>query len=114
MSRIDAWIGNSRAESNAHLIEIKPTSITIDRNGTAVAPQTVRLETLGSQRQYQTQSGAIHMIDALALGYKGHPTIADTDIQAGDRFRADGVNYEVVVVMPAHEFCVQAYLRVRS
>lgn len=115
MPDLDAWVGTAdRATSIAALIALKPTSITIVRAGSTLAAQTVRLETLASQRQVAGQGGVTHMIDALALGYRNHPTIADTDMQAGDRFTADGVAYEVVAVMPAHEDCVQAYLKVRA
>ena len=110
------YLADDRPTSIGDLIAIKATAITVYRSGVsgALDPQTVRLETLSSQRAVQTDGGITHMIDAMALGYKNHPTIADTDLQVGDRFVADGVAYEVVIVMPAHVDNVQAYVKVRA
>lgn len=102
------------ATSIGDLITIKPTSITIIRNGTAQAAQTVRLETLASQRAVVGEGGITHMCDALLLGYRGHPTVTDTSVKVGDRFRVGSVDYEVVMVMPAHVDNVQAWLKVRA
>lgn len=102
------------ATSIGDLIAIKPTSITIIRNGSSQAAQAVRLETLASQRAVVGEGGITHMCDALLLGYYGHPVVANTDIQAGDRFRAGGVDYEVVIKMPAHIDNIQCYLKVRA
>lgn len=96
------------------LITIKPTSITVRRGASTLAAQTVRLETLASQRMVVGEGGVTHQIDGMVLGYRAHPVSQDTDIQTGDRFVADGTAYEVIAVMPAHVDCVQAYLRVRS
>jgi hypothetical protein len=104
----------SQPEVIGSLIPLKPTSITVIRDGAALAAQTVRLETLSSDRQMQGQNGRIYSVDAMALGYKGHSTQPDCDLQAGDTFEADEVGFEVIAVMPAHTDCLQAYLRVRS
>lgn len=115
MPNANAWMADQdRAESIAELIALKDTSITVNRAGVDQTAQTVRLETLSAQRIMQTAGGITHVIDAMALGYKNHPTISDTDLQAGDRFVAGGVAYEVIIVMPAHESSVQAYLKVRA
>lgn len=79
-----------------------------------MAAKTIRLETLGGDKQMMGTGGVVHQIAAMALGYKGHPTIADTDLRSGDRFTVDGVHYEVIAVMPAHTDCQQSYLKVRS
>lgn len=104
----------SHADSIGDLIAIKPTSITVVRGGVQQAAQTVRLETLASQMRVQGSGGVTHEIDAHLLGYKNHSSIADTDLKAGDRFVADGVAYEVEIILPAHVDCLQAYLVVRS
>ena len=108
------YLGDDRPTSIGDLITIKPTSITVRRGASTLPAQTVRLETLSSQRAVQTEGGITHMIDAMALGYKNHPTVTDTDLRVGDRFVAAGVAYEVVIVMPAHVDNVQAYLKVRA
>lgn len=113
MPTISAFLSDDRASSIGDLITIKPTSITIVRAGSTLSAQTVRLETLASQRQVQGAGGVTHSCDAMALCYLNHPTVADTDIEAGDRFRANGVDYEVVLVMPAHVDNQQAWLKVR-
>ena len=102
------------ATSIGERIALKPTSITIVRAGTAIAAQTVRLETLASQRAVVGNGGITYQCDALLLGYKNHPTVTDSNIQAGDRFKAGGISYEVIIVLPAHVDCIQAYLLVRS
>lgn len=114
MPNLANFLGDDRASSIGDLIALKPTSIAVSRAGSTRPAQTVRLETLASQRQVQTDGGITHQIDAMALGYRNHPTIADTDLQPGDRFVADGVAYEVVIVMPAHVDQLQAYLKVRA
>ena len=117
MPNFSAFGADDRATSIGDLIALKPTEITIkrtgDRGGT-LDPQTVRLETLASQRMVVGEGGVTHACDAMALCYYGHPTIANTDIQAGDRFVANGVAYEVVLKMPAHVDNIQAWLKVRA
>lgn len=114
MPNTDAWATPDRPTELGELIVLKSTSITIVRDGSPLAAQTVRLETLASQRMVQTAGGVTHQIDGYLLGYLNHPTVADTDIESGDRFRAAGRDYEVIEVLPAHVDCVQAYLKVRS
>lgn len=114
MPDISTWGAESQPELLGSLIPLKSTSITAIRNGVSLGAQTVRLETLSSQRQVVDETGRTYGIDAMVLGYKNHPSIADTNLQAGDTFKANGVSYEVVIVMPAHTDCLQAYLRVRS
>ena len=114
MPNLSNFIADDRPTSIGDLIAIKPTSITVRRGVTTLGAQTVRLETLASQRAVVGEGGVTFMCDAHLLGYRDHPTVADTDIQAGDRFRADSVDYEVVIVLPAHVDNVQCYLRVRA
>lgn len=114
MPNIAAFTADDRPSSIGDLIALKPTSITVKRGNSTLSAQTVRLETLASQRAVVGEGGVTLMCDALLLGYYGHPTVANTDIQAGDRFRAGGVDYEVVIKMPAHVDNVQAWLKVRA
>lgn len=114
MPNIAAFATDDRPTSIGNLIALKPTSITVRRGATTLSAQTVRLETLASQRAVVGEGGVTFMCDAHLLGYRDHPSVADTDIQAGDRFRADDIDYEVVIRLPAHTDNVQCYLRVRA
>jgi len=117
MPNFSAFGANDRATSIGDLIALKPTEITIkrtgDRGGT-LDPQTVRLETLASQRMVVGEGGVTHMCDAMALAHFNHPVQPDVDIQVGDRFVADSVAYEAVLIMPAHQECRQVWLKVRA
>lgn len=114
MPNLAAFVNDDLPTAIGDLIALKPTSITVKRGATTLSAQTVRLETLASQRAVVGEGGITHQCDALLLGYYGHPTVANTDIQAGDRFRAGGVDYEVIIKMPAHVDNVQCYLKVRA
>lgn len=125
MADIDAWAGNSfplsdwsddadKGVDTARLIADKSTSITVIRDGSALSAQTVRLEDAGRPYYYQSESGQTAQADALVIGYKGHPTITDTDLQTGDRFPADGISYEIVGLLPGPVDSLQAYAKVRS
>ena len=124
MSKIDAWTGNSfplsdwidvdRGVDTARLIADKSTSITIVRSGVAQAAQTVRIEDMGRPREVQTEGGQTAIADTLILGYYGHPTITDTDLQTGDRFAVSGVGYEIVALLVGLDNSLQAFARVRS
>lgn len=123
MSRIDAWLGNSFPLGSwlddhdlgvdaAILIADKATSIAVIRNGVAQAAQTVRIEEMRGARQVQTSAGQVYQIDAVVIGYRGHPTIANTSLQPGDRFAVAGVRYEVIMLAPNTPDSLQAYCRV--
>ena len=114
MPSITAFLADDRPTAIGDLIAIKPTTITIRRGASTLAAQSVRLETLASQRMVSGQGGVTHMIDGMVLGYRDHPVQADSDLQAGDRFRADGLDFEIVAIMPGHTECIQAYVRIRS
>lgn len=106
--------GEGQSEAIATIIGFKSVSITIDRDGVTLPAQTVRLETLSGQRQVQGQGGMVYLIDAMVLGYKGHPTLADTDIKPGDRFSVNGQHFEVIAIAPGHIDNVTAYLKLRG
>jgi len=122
---IDGWTGNSfplsdylssidRGVDTARLVADKATSITAIRAGVAQAAQSVRIETAGRPYTYQTEAGQTAQADALVIGYAGHPTITDTDLQLGDRFAVGGVGYEIVGLLPGLADSLQAYAKVRS
>lgn len=125
MVSADAWTGNSfplsdwldavdRGVDTARLIADKPTSITVVRGGVAQAAQSVRVEGLGRPREVQGEGGQTAIADVLVIGYKGHPTLTDTDLQTGDRFAVGGVSYEIVALLVGLSDCLQAYAKVRS
>mgnify|MGYP001605679706 CR=1 FL=1 len=124
VSRIDSWLGAAFpladwlnidwAIDTALLIAEKSVSIVAVRNGTAQAAQTVRLETLSGPRQILGSGGVTHQIDGLLLGYKGHPTISDSDFKAGDTFANEGKLFEIVAVMPGILDSIQCYLKVKT
>ncbi|MCS7003094.1 MAG: hypothetical protein NZ518_09630 [Dehalococcoidia bacterium] len=116
MSRINSWIQNSRIPelvgdkgrpaSVGAIIDDKPTTITITRVNqstgtlTTIAPQKVRIDTL----RQPTESDVGDLIGSggrqtvLILGYKNHPTVANTDIQMGDTFAFDDALFRVIMV----------------
>ena len=120
MSRINGWLTNTFPLSawrddhdpgvdTARVIADKAVSITILRGGSTLGAQTVRIEEMGGGKQVQNTGGAAFIADAVVIGYKGHPTIANTDILPGDRFAHNGVRYQVVSLVPGLTDAVQAY-----
>ena len=110
MSSISDWLGSTppladwlvgvdRATDTARVIAAKPTSITVRRAGAALDAQTVRLEVSSMPTQVSGANATSTNLQTVVLGYKSHPTIADTDLQRGDRFFAGGQMYEVVQVL---------------
>lgn len=126
MPDIDKWAGNTfpltdwsddtdKGVDNARLVADKATSITIVRAGVAQAAQSVRIE--GVQRSDKasiSEAGLTGQVDAIVIGYLGHPTISDTDIQRGDLFAVNGASYEVMAIEPGLADSLQAYVMVRS
>lgn len=106
--------GEGQPLAIAQIIGYKSVSTgTITRGSGTVAAQTIRLETLSGDRQIQGEGGVVHQISAMALGYKGHPTIADTDLKPGDLFTIASRLFEVIAVAPGHTDNVTAYLKMR-
>jgi len=125
MPSIDSWTGNSfplsdwlddvdRGVDTARLIADKSTSITVVRASVEQSAQSVCIEPLGRPREVQTEGGQTAIADVLVVGYKGHPTLTDTDLQTGDRFAVGGVSYEIVAVLGGLSDSLQAYAKVRS
>ncbi len=125
MPDIDAWAGDTfplanwlddvdPAVDNARIVGDKTTSITPVRGGSEQSAQTVRLEDLRGDSQQRSDGAYTGMFDMLVVGYEGHPSISDTDLQRGDRFAVDGEMFEVVVVTPALGNTFQAYAEVKS
>lgn len=119
MPSVDAWAGDafplsawtddvSKSTDFARLIADDTTSITIVRDGSAIAAQTVRIETARSGDSVLDLQGRQHNVDAIVFGYMNHDTITDTDIRIGDRFTHDGVTFDVLAVLVDLESVVQA------
>lgn len=124
---IDAWTTNTfplgawsndtdPGVANAQLLTDKTTTITVRRGDTTKSAQNVRIEELRARdRDVVSEAGLTAKVDALVIGYKGHPTISDTDLQRGDRFSVEGGDqYDVVAIMPGLVNSMQAYVKVRS
>jgi hypothetical protein len=109
MPTFTAWGGGEgQPEAIAALIGYKSVSTgTITRGSGTVAAKTVRLETLGSQRQIQGQGGIVYEIDAMILAEYG------AGFKPGDRFTISSQMFEVIMVMPGHTDCEQCYLQLR-
>lgn len=89
----------NRAYDTARLIAEQPTTITLIRAGATLAAQTVRLERSNSTPGELTANIArVAETEVVIIGYRGHPTIADTDVKRGDRFVHSGQTYEVIQV----------------
>jgi len=126
MPDIDAWAGNEfplgswlddihASVDTARILADKAVDIILVRAGVELAAQSVRIGDLSNRpRSYQTEAGETALADTLVLGYKGHPTVADTDIQRGDRFALGGVGYKIVAVLPGLLNSVQAFATMRA
>lgn len=111
MSRADKWAGSTeplhdynieqRAYDTARTIAAQPFLIVINRSGTLLPAQQVRLDPFrhpypGGGEIDVTAESTINIV-----GYKDHPTIPDTDINRGDTFRIGRRNYIVTDFLPA-------------
>lgn len=120
--RINAWMDDRmRPASSGALIEDNPSSVSFIRQNkstqatTTLSAQTVRIELASlsaSERQLRGANGVTSSQRLVILGYKGHPTETDTDIQRGDRFELDDRYYTVKTVEPAMPHFVQALCEV--
>ena len=123
MPSFDTWLDNqdnswidadnisaaSRAVDAWRRIQDKPTSIVIDRgrSGT-IAAQTVRIENTSEFSANVTEVGRTARRRLTVFGIKDHPTETDTDIQKGDKFKVNGLIYQIAdVIQPIGE--IQAY-----
>lgn len=82
-------------------IQDRPTSITAIRAGVALAAQTVRVEEAPPSTRLTDAGGRVAQLSVTIFGVKDHPddAVADTDVQAGDRFVVNNREYRVVAVV---------------
>lgn len=109
MPSLNNWLGGSRgfginadarSQDAWRRIQDKPSSITLVRNATSLAAQTVRLEYDNTSRETaEGGAGKSSQRNLIVFGVQGHTVIADTDIKRGDRFAVNGVQYTVIDVM---------------
>lgn len=96
----------------------RPVTITIQRGyGTAsqttLDPQTVRIENTRIQPDVNAGAAAREpRANAILIGYKGHPTIEDTDVLPGDRFTAASQRFEVRLIWPDTRGKIEAWLEI--
>jgi hypothetical protein len=91
------------AVDTANRIAERPSTIVVKRDlgdGTYITlePQTVRLEVVQSIRDSGENRDAMVAISkqyVVAMGYRSHPTIPNTDVQRGDTFYFQNRVYEV-------------------
>lgn len=116
MPDVDSWLGDiqplatwrgqeERAHDTARIIADKSSSITVIRAGVALDAQTVRVDLVNlgntNRERFGEASSAGAMV-AQITGYKGHPTITDTDLQRGDQFKVGDTSLRVMMVYPGY------------
>jgi hypothetical protein len=108
MVDINAWLasGNTAPNNTQRAVDAwkrindKPVSITVNRNGTALATQTVRVEYSESERVITGEANGMSAVrDVVVFGVKNHPSVTDTNLQYGDLFAYDGQIFKVVFVI---------------
>lgn len=93
----------------------QPAIITITRGSTNLDPQTVRIELTRIEPDVDVgAAGREHNARAVLIGYKGHPTIADTDIRSGDLFVHNSTRYLVRFILPETVGRVEAWLEMQQ
>lgn len=120
MPDFSAWMGITEPDANwlsddmlasfaARLIARKPSEITVKRRGASDITQTVRVDMMSTgSRDASGGNANPATVRAVIIGYKDHPTEDDTDLQRADRFLLDGVEYEVIQVLPSTPYQLQA------
>ena len=133
-NRADLWAGSvapnpfagnieRRSYDAARLINAAPALIVISRavplTGETIQlpPQTVRLELLhplrGGSEAIDAMLNEISIQFGVIIGYRGHPTIPNTDVQRADRFFWGGIMWEVTDFMPTFTDILLATLIVK-
>ena len=98
---VGAWLDNQGiAIDGALLIAEKQTSVVFYRKSVPLSAQTVRLDMASaSGSPVVGPTGMPERTPMVILGYRGHPTIANTDCKIGDRFEVDHIDYVVDQIM---------------
>jgi hypothetical protein len=78
----------------------KPTDVVfVTVLGQTLAPQKVRVESANRATVQQSAAGMGPMRELVIFGVRGHPTVADTDMQEGYTFVQDNDAYTCVDVI---------------
>jgi hypothetical protein len=112
LSRSSEWVPSQialRAQVQWARILDKQFDLTLQRNGVALEPQTVRVELDNAVTEEIGESGNSSMRRAMVFGIHGHPDLDDTDIKVWDVFVMDDMEYTVVTVNRLAHGQVQAY-----
>lgn len=99
---LSGWLaGADQAVDTANMIADKRTSIVVRRDGVDLAAQTVRIEALGGPGETSGANATVANAAVLIVGYRGHPTIADTTLRRGDRFylAAEDALYTITMIL---------------
>lgn len=99
-----AWAADNRAGDTARTIADKPSSITPVRSKVAQAATVVRIDPMRDPSERSGPNETVSETRVIVLGYKGHATIADTDLQRGDRFKYQGQTYTVTQILPSSPY----------
>lgn len=111
MPSLDGWLTGSadsdivvlpaaqRAALAWRRINDRPSSVVLIRAGTPLAAQTMRIEFDNSSSMVNGTLVRTGVQRLTLFGVKNHPTIADTNIQRGDRFNLGLAQYEVKSVL---------------
>jgi hypothetical protein len=111
----DGFLSIDKAVHTAITIAEKPVNITVVRSGASQSSaQPVRLEAMATPTQQSGEQFRGGEVDMLVTGYKDHPTIDDTDLRKGDRFKYNDQWYEVVEIYPEIEGRLMAVARSSS
>ena len=100
-----AWRKDDRARAVEAWERIgeKATAITIRRGGETLDTQTVRIEMSDGGREDLDLRRGLNVTPGVqrvvVFGVRQHPTVADTDIQRGDRFVVGVTEFEVIGVI---------------
>ena len=106
--RFNSWLSETEtidevpyAVSAWSAIQDKPTSVAFRKSdGTTLAAQTVRLESDSSVSESEAGIGSSGPVrKTIIFGVLNHPTVDDTDVEEGYRFRHDGDMWRVVDVI---------------
>lgn len=76
----------ARARVIWQLIQANPFSVTLKRGSSTLAVQTVRMEYDKATQDAISPAGRGSERALMIFGVRNHPTVANTDLQKGDRF----------------------------
>lgn len=132
MPNVQRWAGTKRALSvwnpidrswdtartidaaEISLVLIRATNVSGRVTDVLLPAQNVRADAYRHPREYADANGEISNSAVVIIGYKGHPTIPDTDIQRGDRFAYLGFNYTVLQFLPVVKFRIIAIADIKD